>query len=85
MTLFRRPPKEAVHAIGDDKFENFLNSLGVLDLVKAGRIKCKFCKDVLTVETISYVLPDGGSIKCVCDKPECTSSLLEYINEGKRV
>lgn len=85
MSVFNRPPKESVQAIGDDKFEAFLGSLGILQDVEVGKIKCKFCKDVLSVETISYVLPDSGSIKCVCDKPECTSSLLDYINQGKNV
>jgi hypothetical protein len=85
MRFFKRPPKESVQAIGDDKFEGFLDSLGVLESIKSGNVKCKFCRDVVTVDSISYVLPDGGSIKFVCDKPECTSSLLEYINEGKGV
>lgn len=83
MTLFKRPPKETVQAIGDDKFESFLSSLGILDAVNSKQVKCKFCKQVLYVKNISFVLPDGGSIKCICDKPECTSSLLEFINDGK--
>ena len=85
MNIFRRPEKVSVQAVGDDKFDVFLGSLGVLKDIKAGKKKCKFCGDIVSVEAISYVLPDGGSIKFVCDKPECTSALIEYINEGKNV
>ena len=85
MSLMKRPEKACVQAVGDDKFESFLSNLGVLKEIKASKRKCKFCGDIVTVESISYVLPDGGSIKFVCDKPECTSALLEYINEGKEV
>ena len=73
----------SLQAIEDKKFIDFLKNLELYDDVLAGKKKCKFCKSVLTLESITYIFPEAGSIKMVCDKPDCINKLLDHINEGK--
>ena len=60
-----------VQAIYDDDMEDFLKSIGEYYKVLAGKLKCKYCEDVITLENISKIFPESGSVKFVCSKSEC--------------
>lgn len=78
---FMDPAKTSIAAVHDDDLKKFLESLGVLGDVTNGKAKCKFCRDVLTLESLAAVFPESGDVKFVCDKPGCLSSLTEHRSE----
>ena len=49
--------KEDIKAVHDDDLEGFLSSLGLLHDVQSGKIRCKFCREKLNLDTIQIVLP----------------------------
>ncbi len=70
----------AVHAVHDDDLQAVLDKLGLATAFGKGELRCKFCGDVMTWDNLHSLFPDGGSIKLVCDKPECAKALLQYLN-----
>jgi len=73
--------ESAVKAIFEDKFHLFLKNIGIYDDIQNGTIKCKFCGDTITFDNIASVFPESGSVKVVCDKPECICEMNNYLNE----
>lgn len=71
--------KEAVNAVHDDKFEDFLRKLDVYNDVVNGGKKCKFCGETINYDHISTVFAESGNIKFVCEKPECIAKFSEYL------
>ena len=76
-------PKKAINTIYDDQLETLLKNLGILNSIKQHKKKCKFCGERITLESISYIFPEAGDIKIVCDRPECIGKLIDHINKGK--
>lgn len=80
--LPRRPaPPQPVSAVHDDDLQSFLGSLGALHDLTEGRLRCKFCKDTLNIETVQAIVPDSGAISYVCNKPTCLRHLMSYLEE----
>ncbi|HNW97992.1 MAG TPA: hypothetical protein PKK00_06240 [Bacteroidales bacterium] len=73
--------KENLNVIHDDNLETLLHNLGLLDKIKNGEIKCKFCSDKITIENINGIFPQGGDIKISCDKPKCVKDLSSFLND----
>lgn len=71
-------PPEKIHAIHDDDLEKFLGSLGLLSSITKGQLHCKFCREVITLQTLQSIFPDSGNISVVCNKPQCTQAYFEY-------
>ena len=71
----------AVKAVYEDDFQQFLKQIGILDEVTKGSIKCKFCGEPVSLDNIVSVFPEGGTIKVVCDKPQCITAMNNYFNE----
>jgi hypothetical protein len=69
---------QKIHAIHDDDLEKFLAAIGLLNSLKAGKLKCKFCDAIVTLESIYSIFPDSGNISLVCNKEQCKYSFLEY-------
>lgn len=75
--------REVIKAVHDNNLESFLRSLGIYENLIGGKIKCKFCSVIISLENLSSIFPDSGSIKLSCDKPGCINKLNTYINEHK--
>jgi hypothetical protein len=73
--------REKLKAISDDKLIVLLKNLGLYQDVIDGKIKCKFCGEKVTLDGISAIFPDSGSIKLACDKPACIARLNEFLNQ----
>ena len=74
----------SVRAVHDDDLRAVLEALGLAGPFERGELHCKFCGAVVTWETLQSLLADSGSIKVICDKPECSKALLLYINERQK-
>ncbi len=73
--------REKVQAVHDNQLKEFFSNLGLLQKLKTGDLKCKFCKEPLTNENIYSIFPQGGDIKITCDKPRCIAELTSFLNE----
>lgn len=73
--------KSILNAVHDNDLEALLKKLNLLDKIKSGEFKCKFTKEIITLENLHSIFPEEGTIKLVSDSPEAIKSLSEYINE----
>lgn len=73
--------REKINAITDDKLILLLTNIGLYENVISGKIKCKFCGEIVTIECISAIFPESGSIKISCDKPSCIAGLNNFLNQ----
>jgi hypothetical protein len=74
-------PQSAISAVHDDDLVHFLDGLGVLDDVRDGKAKCKFCRQPVDLDNLAAVFPDSGDIKFVCDRRGCLADLAEHRSE----
>lgn len=70
-----------LQVVHDDDLENVLAGLGILGDIKAGRLKCKFSDDVITLANLHALYPESGAIKLVCNLPTCVIALAEKAAE----
>tara|TARA_R110002033_G_scaffold111930_1_gene157320 strand:+ start:1222 stop:1455 length:234 start_codon:yes stop_codon:yes gene_type:complete len=73
--------KATLNAVHDNDLEALLKKLNLLEKIKSGELKCKFTKEIITLENLHSIFPEEGTIKLVSDSPEAIKSLSEYINE----
>ena len=73
--------QETLSAVHDDDLPTYLESLGLFSDLKAGRIVCKFCADVITLVNLHALFPDSGNIRLTCSKPECIKKLMGYLSD----
>ena len=66
----------SLKAIYDDDLVEFLNSIKLYSKIDAGRVRCKFCSEPVTLENFLAVLPESGTIHVVCDKLICQGHAL---------
>lgn len=77
--------KKDLNLIHDNDLVEFLSNIGILKSIKDGERKCKFCKEIITLNTINAVFPEEKSIKVVCNEPACVVEFSNYINEKNLV
>ena len=67
-------------AVFDDDLKTFLDNLGALKDIEAGRIKCLACGTNITLNNLVAAFPQNGTIRFICDNPQCikmTNHVLE--------
>ncbi len=74
-------PEKALRAVHDDDLPAYLESLGLLSDIKAGRLRCKFCDDPVTLVNLHALFPDSGAVRLACSKPDCIKQLMGYLSE----
>ena len=67
--------KLAIKAVYDDDLESYLSSLGVLNAVKAGKIKCFSCASTITLSNLLAVFPDADGVGMSCNNSKCLEAL----------
>lgn len=75
--------KAELNLIHDNDLLEFLKNIELLNPIHEGKVKCKFCKEVITITDINAVFPEEKSIKVCCTKPECIIKFTEYLNDKK--
>ena len=74
--------KDSILAVHDKDLEDILDGLGILNKLKSGKLKCKFCKNIITLENLHSIFPQSRSIKLVCDNPNCIKELHALLRDG---
>ncbi len=74
--------KEKIRAVHESDLQTFLASLGLLDLMKAGEMKCEVCHCYVTLENFQLAYPMRTDIKVACDKPACYFAVLEILAQS---
>lgn len=70
-----------VKAIYEDQLDHYLRSLGLDPDRPLG--KCKFDGNDVTLDNLTALFPQSGSLKLVCSNRECLVALQELIRDGK--
>ncbi len=76
--------KKQVNTVHENDLINLLERLGIKDRFINKELLCKFCGNVVNKENIYSVLPESGGVNLICDKPECITKLLEYLENKKK-
>ena len=75
--------KEKLKSVHDHDLERLLEKLGILGKLKHRKLKCTFCKTIVTLENLHSIFPQSGGIKLVCERIECIKGLSSLLREGK--
>ncbi len=73
--------KAKLNAVHDNDLEVLLIKLNLLEKINRGELKCKFTKEIITLENLHSIFPEEGTIKLVSDSPEAIKLFSEYIND----
>ena len=68
--------REKVSAVHDQDLEGLLETLGLLEAIQNGTVKCDVCGETVKLENILCVFPAGKSVGIGCDRPECARQVL---------
>ena len=76
--------KTTINAVHDNDLMRLLGNLGLSEKLKAGELKCKFTKAIITFDNLYSIFPEGDTIKLVCDSPDAIKLFAEYLNDLKK-
>jgi hypothetical protein len=76
--------KKVLKVVHDDDLVKLLEKLQLLEVIKAGRKKCKFCGKVVTLQNLQALFRDSGEINIVCDSIECLRKLNHFLEKTKQ-
>lgn len=60
----------------DDDLQEFLSRIGIWSDLAAGNLRCWSCDEVVSIENLSAVFPDGSNVAVVCDQRACYEKLV---------
>ncbi len=69
-------PMRPLRAVYDDDLIPLLKNLGLLTKIERGRVRCKICREAVTLDTVHAMFPESGTIHIVCSKPNCITELI---------
>ncbi len=72
---FKRGSVNSVKAVYEDDLKGYLDSLGIYDDVITGKMRCIFCGNKITLETLELIIPEDRKIILVCSQKNCMNQL----------
>ena len=75
----------SIKAVYDTDLVALLTSLGVIDDVNTGKLRCVFCGKTIQIDNIDGIIPHNNEVVFSCNAPKCRLKLIskEYPDEGK--
>lgn len=71
--------KEELYAVHERDLERFLKSLGLLEALKKGEIRCDICSCLVTKENLGFIYPFEGKTRVCCDRPDCYHEIMRKV------
>lgn len=69
--------KVQIKAVYDHQLESLLASLGILDELIAGEIKCAVCECQVSLDNLGAIFPDGDNVGVCCDNERCVQVITD--------
>lgn len=67
---------EILQAVLDEDLEGLLRSIGRLDSINDGRVVCRFCGDLVSLQNLQAILPlSDEDFWFICNRPSCVERL----------
>ncbi len=73
--------KKRILAVHEQNLDSFLQSVGLLEALENGQLKCGICGSLITRENFRCIYPDKGELKVCCSVLHCYETVLK--NMGK--
>lgn len=70
---------QKISAVYDKDIERVLRDLGLFENVMAGRIKCVFCGEIITLSNLEFIFSKNKQIVISCNKDSCKYKMKENI------
>jgi len=64
--------------IHENDLLKLLDKFGLINKLNEGKLKCKFTREIISIENIYCIFPESGDIKFVCSNPEAIKAFVEY-------
>lgn len=74
---------QEISAVHERDLKKLLESLGLLEDVEEGRIKCNFCGNEITFDSLQCIYPKNDEIVFCCDDIKCFEQALEDSRRDK--
>lgn len=68
-------PKKDLAAIHRQDIKTLLENWGLLNDFEAGKIKCRFCNDIISERNFGAVFPENKQVFFSCSKLDCLAKL----------
>lgn len=69
--LLRRVRKEKIKAVYEDDLISLLSSLGILEKIRNGELKCEKCCSIISIENIGLIKKVDRRLIILCDDSNC--------------
>ena len=79
-----KQPKKEIKTVHERDLDRLLVKLKIKEDFDNGKLTCKFCKNIINRENLYSFLSEAGVVHLICDKPDCVSSMLMYVEEKKK-
>ena len=72
---------DTLKVVHDSELLALLEKLRIKQDIEDQKIKCKFCKEIITLDNLHSLFSESKEIKIVCDSSECIKQLMSYYSE----
>lgn len=73
--FYKNKSAGSLKAVYEDDLMKYLESVGLLSEIEAGRVLCKYCGNPITLENLEVIVPNQGEIEVVCNNKNCLNQL----------
>jgi len=67
--------RHRLRAVLDDDLIQFLASIGIKDALERGELRCHFCNEVVSFDSLQAVIPLGKHVGVLCSKMDCLNKM----------
>lgn len=71
--------KEIIRAIYHKGVANFFESMGLLEKLHNGEIRCGICEETITFDNFRAVTRKSNNLLFCCDKELCIQKFISYL------
>ena len=72
--------KDRMKAVYDDDLGELLSSLGLVESVEQGKVRCRVCGEQQSIDSIGVLVPNGDRVEVVCSDPECLVDFYQQLS-----